>query len=233
MIIINSCSKLIFEENDENIIIGYLDEIEIKLTTIIENQKCVYYISFDIKSEDRFKQFFKDLINEWEYSLISPCYFILHKLPTILIFNLLEKGPIILTGKRMGGVIASSLAFYIILIGRSMDKYYGNSFLKKDKNCIGVVTFGSPSFLTNLTVGFKMKEFTSYFYNIKEEFDFIPEIIDFINEKHKNFNEISQIFSKMELTEEEKNELALYSKKNNFTDVKLMKTVNKFMKIPF
>ena len=38
-----------------------------------------------------------------------------------------------------------------------------------------------------------MKEYTSYFYNIKEEFDFIPEIIDFINVEHKNFSELSPI----------------------------------------
>ena len=93
----------------------------------------------------------------------------------------------------MGGVIESSFVFYIILIGQSMNKIYGNSFLKEEKNYIGVVTFGSPSFLTNLTAGYKMKEFTPYFYNIKEEFDFIPEIIEFINKGHKNFNEISPI----------------------------------------
>ena len=55
-----------------------------------------------------------------------------------------------------------------MLIGQSLDKNYGNSFSKKEKNCIGVVTFGSPSFLTNLTAGYKMKAYTSYFYNIKE-----------------------------------------------------------------
>ena len=231
--IISNCNKLIFDENDENIIIGRFDEIEIKVTTIIENQKCVYYISFDIKSEDRFKQFFKDFINEWEYNIISPCHFVLQKLPTILIFSLLEKGPIILTGKRMGGVIASSLAFYILLIGQSMDKYYGNSLSKKEKNCIGVVTFGSPSFLTNLTAGYRMKKFTSYFYNIKEEFDFIPEIIDFMNEENKNLNEISQIFNKMKLSEDDEKNLLTYCKKCNFTDDKLIKNINKYMKIPF
>ena len=145
--LISTCSKLIFEENNENVLTGNFDEIEIKLTTVIENHKYVYYISFDIKSEEKFIKFFNDFINEWENNIISPCHFILPKLPTILIFNLLEKGPIILTGKRMGGVIASSLAFYIMLIGQSLNKIYGNSFSKKEKNCIGVITFGSPSFL--------------------------------------------------------------------------------------
>ena len=68
----------------------------------------------------------------------------------------------IFTGKRMGGVIASSLAFYILYKGKLMNKDYGNAFITKEKNCIGVVTFGSSSFLTNLTAGYKMKEFTSY-----------------------------------------------------------------------
>ena len=48
-----------------------------------------------------------------------------------------------------------------------------------------MVTFGSPSFLSNLTDAEKMKNFTSYFYHIKEDFDYIPEIIDYIN--HDNF----------------------------------------------
>ena len=231
--IIRTCNKLIFEENNENVLTGNFDEIEIKLTTVIENHKYVYYISFDIKSEEKFIKFFNDFINEWENNIISPCHFILPKLPTILIFNLLEKGPIILTGKRMGGVIASSLAFYIMLIGQSLDKIYGNSFSKKEKNCIGVVTFGSPSFLTNLTAGYRMKEYTSYFYNIKEEFDFIPEIIDFINVEHKNFSELSPIFNNMKLSEKDRKNLISYCKKHNFTDDKLIKTIDKYMKIPF
>ena len=127
----------------------------------------------------------------------------------------------------MGGIIASSLAFYIMLIGKSLDKYYGNSFSKKEKNCIGVVTFGSPSFLTNLTAGNKMKDYTSYFYNIKEDFDFIPEIIDFINVEHKNFSELSPIFNNMKLSEEDRKNLILYCKKHNFTDDKLIKTIDK------
>ena len=231
--IINNCSKLIFEEKNENIIIDHFDEIEIKLTTLIENQKWVYYISFDINSDNKFIKFFKDFINEWENNLISPCHFLLQKLPTILIFNLLEKGPIILTGKRMGGVIASSLAFYILLIGQSKNKNYGNSFSKKEKNCIGVVTFGSPSFLTSWTAGFKMKEFTSYFYNIKEENDFIPEIIDFMNLNHRNFDELSLIFNKMKLSKIDKEKLMLYCKKNGFTYNKLIQNIKTFMKIPF
>ena len=87
--IINNCSKLIFEEKNENIIIGHFDEIEIKLTTVIENHNCLYYISFDINSDDKSIKFFNDFINEWENDLISPCHCFLQKLPTSLIFNLL------------------------------------------------------------------------------------------------------------------------------------------------
>ena len=43
-----------------------------------------------------------------------------------------------------------------------------------------------------------MKEFTPYFYHIKEEFDYIPEIIDFINKDQMNKNVFS-IFNKMKL----------------------------------
>jgi len=231
--IINNCNKLIFEEKNENIIIGHFDEIEIKLTTVIENHNCIYYISFDINSDDKSIKFFNDFINEWENDLISPCHCFLQKLPTSLIFNLLEKGPIILTGKRMGGVIASSLAFYILLTGLLKNKHYGNSFLEKEKNCLGAVTFGSPSFLINWSAGFKMKKFSRYFYNIKEENDFIPEIIDFMNINHRNFNELSLIFNKMQLSKKDKENLMLYCKKNEFTDTKLLQNIKTFMKIPF
>ena len=231
--IINSCSKLIFEEKNENIIIGHFDEIEIKLTTVIENHNCIYYISFDINSDDKSIKFFNDFINEWENDLISPCHCFLQKLPTSLIFNLLEKGPIILTGKRIGGMIASSLAFYILLTGLLKNRHYGNSFSEKEKNCLGAVTFGSPSFLINWSAGFKMKKFSRYFYNIKEENDFIPEIIDFMNINHRNFNELSLIFNKMQLSKKDKENLMLYCKKNEFTDTKLLQNIKTFMKIPF
>ena len=113
-----------------------------------------------------------------------PCHFIIPKLPTIFIFDLLEKSSIIFTGKRMGGVIASSLVFYIIYIGKTMNINYGNALIKSEKKNIGVVTFGSPSFLANLAVGVKMEKLSSYFYHVKEEYDFIPEIIDYIS--HEN-----------------------------------------------
>ena len=176
--IIGSCSSLIYGKNNENIIEGNFDKFQIKISHDVENN--IYYFSFDILTE-YFHIFLKRYIEESENNLIIPCYFIIQNLPTTLILNLLEKGSVIFTGKRMGGVIASSLAFYIIYIGKSKNINYGNAFIKKENNCLGVVTFGSPSFLTNMAVGDKMKEFTPYFYHIKEEFDFIPEIIDFIN----------------------------------------------------
>ena len=53
--------------------------------------------------------------------------------------------------------------------------------MKNEKNCIGVVTFGSPSFLIDYYTALNTKELTPYFYNIKEEFDYFPAIMDFIN----------------------------------------------------
>ena len=232
MNIINNCSKLVFDENNEGIVVGNFDGIEIKLTYEIDNHINLYYISFDI-APDYYKQFFTDYIEKWENNVITQCYFLIQKLPTIFIYNLLEKGPVIFTGKRMGGTIASSLAFYIMLIGKTKNIIYGNSFLKKEKNCIGVVTFGSPSFLTNLAAGFDMKDCIPFFCNIKDEFDYFPVIIDFINKKQKNFLELIDLFQKMELLEEDKKKLIIYLNKNNFTDENLMKTINKFMKIPF
>jgi len=130
--IINICSKLISEQNEDDIMIGNFNGIEIRIAYVKENDINLCYISFDIKP-DYFNQFFLDLINECEDNVISPCHFILKKLSTILIFNLLEKGPVIFTGKRMGGIIASSLAFYILYKGKLMNKNYGNSFIKKKK----------------------------------------------------------------------------------------------------
>ena len=224
--IINICSKLISEQNEDDIMIGNFNGIEIRIAYVKENDINLCYISFDIKP-DYFNQFFLDLINECEDNVISPCHFILKKLSTILIFNLLEKGPVIFTGKRMGGIIASSLAFYILYKGKLMNKNYGNSFIKKEKNCIGVVTFGSPSFLTNLTAGFKMKEFTPYFYNIKHEFDYIPVIIDYLD-KNTKYNELINIFQKNELAKEDIKKLNYYLSEYNFIDY-----MTKTNKIPF
>ena len=65
----------------------------------------------------------------------------------------------------MGGVIASSFVFYLLYIGKSLNIQYENVFEKRDKKSIGSISFGSPSFITNLTASVKMKEFTSYFFN--------------------------------------------------------------------
>jgi len=226
--IINNCSKLNFEENNENIIKGDFNGIEIKITNEAETN--ITYISFDIKSD--FYQFFDKYIKEFENNIIIPCHFIISKLPTILIFNLLEKGPVILTGKRMGGVIASSLVFYIMYIGKLMDNNFGNALQKTERNCIGVITFGSPSFLNNLTAAVKMKELTQYFYNIKHEFDYIPEIIDFINE-NQDYNNLLSILEKKELNDENINILNDYLENNKFTKDNLENNINKFKKIPF
>ena len=230
--IIYNCSKLIFEDNKEDIMIGDFNGINIKIAYENWNDNNLCYISFDINS-DYYKQFFNQYIEEWENNIISPCHFIIKNLPTILIFNLLEKGPVIFTGKRMGGVIASSLAFYLLYFGNSFNLNYSNSFTKKEKNCIGVVTFGAPSFLSNYNAGSFMKELTSYFYHIKDEFDFIPEIIDFLNKKHQNYQNILEILEKIEWTKEEKESLIAYLDKNNFKKDNLIETVNKYMKIPF
>ena len=230
--IIKNCSKLIFQKNNADIISGIFDGIEVKIACELENHKYLYYISFDILPE-YFESFFVQFINEWEKHLISPCNFIINKLPTILIFNLLEKGPVIFTGKRMGGVIASSLAYYIMYIGQTKNIDYGNSFSLMDNNSIGVVTFGSPSFLTNLYSGYKMKELASYFYNIKEEFDYIPEIIDFTNYKQQDFYDLIKFLEKPELSKDDINNLKIYLEKYKFTYEYLIKTTDKFMKIPF
>ena len=225
--IINNCSKLIFEENDINSIKGVFDGIEIKITNIIENNMNTSYISFDIEP-NYFENYFNQFIDECENDIMIPFHFVIKKLPTILIIDLLKSGPVILTGKRMGGVIASSLAFYILYIGQSKltEINYGNPFDTTEKNCIGVVTFGSPLFLNNLTTGIKMKEFAPYFINIKEEFDFIPEIIDCINKNKKYYKEFLNIFQKNEFNDSDLNLMKNYLLNNNLT-------INDTNKIPF
>ena len=181
---------------------------------------------------DYFQEFFNKFIEESENNLITPCHFIIQKLPTMLIFNLLKKGPIILTGKRMGGVIASSLAFYILYQGKLMNINYDNSFLKREKNCISIVTFSSPSFLTNLTAAIKKEGLASYFYNIKEEYDYIPGVIDFINKK-QNYNVIRNLLQKMELENKDINIIKDFLILNNFTEEYVKNNINKIKKIPF
>ena len=227
--IIKNCSKLIFDENDENILKGNFNGIKIR----IANENNVCYISFDLDSEYSYK-FFKEYIKECDANIIIPCHFIIKQLPTILIFNLLEKSSIIFTGKRMGGMIASSLAFYIMYIGKAMKKNFGNAFLKNCNNSIGVVTFGSPTFLNNLTVGFKMKELAPYFYHVKDEFDFIPVVLDFISLSKSDIPENEFHFlNKIELTTREIDSLNQYLKEINFNKDNLNKFINDYIRIPF
>ena len=226
---IKNCIRLIFEKTNENIVKGDFNGIEIKIGHDIDSN--IYYISFDIMP-DYFQEFFNKFIEESENNLITPCHFIIQKLPTMLIFNLLKKGPIILTGKRMGGVIASSLAFYILYQGKLMNINYDNSFLKREKNCISIVTFSSPSFLTNLTAAIKMEGLASYFYNIKEEYDYMPGVIDFINKK-QNYNVIRNLLQKMELENKDINIIKDFFNLNNFTEENIKNNINKVKKIPF
>lgn len=94
--LIKNCSKLIFDINDKNIVKGDFDGIEIKIAHEFESN--IYYVSFDVKT-NYFKKFFKELIGKCGNNLVIPCQFIIQKLPTLLFFNLLEKGSIIFTGK--------------------------------------------------------------------------------------------------------------------------------------
>ena len=120
--IIQNCSKLIFEDKLDNVLEGDFNGIKIKLTHEIENN--IYYFSFDFE-KGSFYEFFKQYLKQCDSDNINnvniPCHFIIEKLPTLLILNFLEKGAVIFTGKRMGGMIASSLAFYIMYIGKSMN----------------------------------------------------------------------------------------------------------------
>ena len=227
--IISNCSRFLFDKNNYNIIKGNFEYIKIKLTHEVDSN--IYYISFDIKSEN-INIFFQNFLEKKEKDVIIPSFFTMKHLPTKLIFNLLEKGPVIFTGKRMGGVIASSLAFYLLFIGKANNMNYGNTFIKNEKNCIGVVTFGSPSFLTNLTAGDKMKEFTPYFINIKEEFDFIPGIIDFIN-KDQLSKDAFTIFNKLELDINDISFLNKFCIKINFTEENVESDIKKLRNIPF
>ena len=145
----------------------------------------------------------------------------------------------------MGGVIASSLAFYIMNIGKKMNKNYGNPFIKTDNKSLGVVTFGSPIFLTNLSTSIKMRELAPYFYHIKEEFDFIPEIIDYISSnesyfdsnnkylKEINLKELINIFNKIELEIGDINLLNKYLTTIYFEKGSLQSYIEKYIRIPF
>ena len=220
--IFKNCSKLIFDENEKNLIKGNFDGIEIKITH--EDKANIYYISFDI-DDNYFEEFYYKYIEECNKDIIIPCHFIIEKLPTILIINLIENGSVILTGKRMGGIIASSLAFYLLYLQKLLNKEnYGNIFLKNKRNCIGVVTFGSPSFLNKLSNAVDMKEFIPYFYNIKEEFDFFPGIFDYVNKN--NSDKLLNIFQKIKLEPQDKEII-----NNNIKNI--IKDLHKSKKIPF
>lgn len=239
--IIQNCSKLIFGDNDDNVLLGVFDGISIKLTHEIENN--IYYMSFDLES-NHFYDFFNQYLKECNSNLIIPFHFVIPKLPTIFILDLLEKSSVIFTGRRMGGVIASSLAFYIMHIGKSMNINYGNTFLKEEKKSLGVVTFGSPSFLTNLYLAITMKDLSPYFYHIIEEFDFIPEIVDYISHgnnfdssnkylKDFNFKELINIFNNIELDVNEIKLLNTYLTAIGFTEYNLKLYIEKYLRIPF
>ena len=177
--LIKNCCKLIFTKKKENknILKGNFDGIKMKIT--YESSSKIYYISFDIKSKYYIK-FYKQYLKERGNNLLIPCHFVIEKLPTILIFNLLEKSPVLFTGKGLGGMLASSLTFYILYIGKKLGINYENVFIKRKEKSLGAVTFGSPAFLSNLTAAIKMQAMTPYFSHIKNEFDFIPQIIDFL-----------------------------------------------------
>ena len=240
--IVQNCSRLIFTENDDNVLKGIFDGIIIKLTHEVKND--IYYLSFDLES-DKFNDFFTQYLKECNNNIIIPCHFIIPKLPNIFILDLLERSSVIFTGSRMGGVIASSLAFYIMNIGKKMNKTYGNPFIKTEKKSLGVVTFGSPTFLTNLATSIKMRELVPHFYHIKEEFDFIPEIIDYISSNESNFDsnnkylkeinlkELISIFNKAELEIGDINLLNKYLATIYFNKKSLLSYIEKYIRIPF
>ena len=230
---IKNCAKFIFEEVNETSVNAVFDGLILKITH--ENQSNMYYVFIDIK-DDYFNEFFKQFIKEGGNNILIPSNFIITKLPTLLFLDLLNKAPVIFTGKRMGGVIASSLVFYLLYIGKSLGIKYENAFSKREKNCIGSITFGSPSFITNLTASVKMKEFTSYFFNIKRTYDYMPEIIDFMNkEKLKYLDEKNKLslFHKEELMNDDVTFLDNYLKKIDFTEKEVKDYINKDIKIPF
>lgn len=240
--IVQNCSKLIFSENDDNILKGVFDGIIIKLTHEVKDN--IYYMSFDLES-NYYNDFFIQYLKECNSNIMIPCHFIIPKLPNIFIFDLLEKSSVIFTGSRMGGVIASSLAFYIMHIGKKMNINYGNTFIKSEKNSLGVVTFGSPSFLTSLDKAIEMSSLSPYFYHIKEEFDFIPEIVDYISSNESYFNnknrylkdinlkDLSNIFNKKELEIGDIKLLDKYLTAIYFTEYNLKSFTEMFLRIPF
>ena len=230
---IKNCAKFIFEEGNETSINAVFDGLILKITH--ESQSNMYYVFIDIK-DDYFNEFFEQFIKEGGNNILIPSNFIITKLPTLLFLDLLNKAPVIFTGKRMGGVIASSLVFYLLYIGKSLGIKYDNAFLKREKKCIGSITFGSPSFTTNLTASVKMKEFTSYFFNIKEKYDYMPEIIDFMNEEKLEYldekNKLS-LFQKEELMNDDVTFLDNYLKEIDFIEKEVKDYINKDIKIPF
>jgi hypothetical protein len=174
----------------------------------------------------------KKFIENSSKNVNIPGYFVFEKLPTYLIFNLLQKGTVIFTGSFFGGVIASSIAFSILNMGKQLNKKYNNAFNKIDKNHIGVVTFGSPSFLNNGSFGLKEKEFIHYFYNIKDEFDYYPELIDFLNNDHIKDDKLINILKEKDFNA---NNQAYLEKllKEILTEKNILNHKINFKKIPF
>ena len=146
--IIAHCSSIVFEKNYSVGINGTIEGIIIKILHSKLDNTDIYYLSFDLEKE-YFNDFVKKLIEDSDNNTNLLCNFIFNKIPTYFIFNLLKKGAVIFTGKLFGGVIASSIAFSILYMGKKINKNYSNIFKNCGKNHIGVVTFGSPSFINN------------------------------------------------------------------------------------
>ena len=190
--IIGYCSRIVYGKNEPNEIVGEIEGVIIKINHSIINNNDIYYLCFNLEA-DYFNTFVKIFIENSNKNVNIPCHFIFEKLPTYLIFHLLKKGTVIFTGELFGGVIAASIAFSILNMGKKLNKKYNNAFNQIGKNNIGVVTFGSPSFLNNGSFGLKEKEFIPFFYNIKDEFDDFPELIDFINSDHIKDNNLLKL----------------------------------------
>ena len=229
--IIGYCSKIIYDNNESNKIKGEIEGVIINITHCKINNNDIYYLFFDLET-NYFKKFVTTFIDNTNKNVNLPCYFIFEKITTHLIFKLLQKGAVIFTGKLFGGVIASSFAFSKLNIGKKLNKKFNNAFNKIEKNNIGVVTFGSPSFINNGLFGFKEKEFIPYFCNIKDELDYFPKIIDFINKKKKTVDKLLDILQQKKYNN---NDLVYLEDLNRelFTEKNISNHITNFKKISF
>ena len=223
---IYNCGKFIYEQNDECFIKANFDGIIIKVAHNKYKDKDIYYISFDIDKEF-IGIFIYNYFENCKKNVNLPYYFIFKKLPTYFIFDLIEKGAVILTGKRFGGNIASSFALSILKYGQN----FGNAFIEQEKKHIGVITFGSSSFIYDGYFALQSLEFIDYFYNIKEEYDFIPQIIDFMD-KYDNKQILKQIVLEDNVNNENINILNEYIK-TTFNENNIKYHIDNFKKIPF